>query len=272
MAAPYAPNAAAARAAAAAPPPRAEKASAPPAAPPPRAEKASAPHEYQPPVWSAVPQVSSTPFSFEVIKDGVVVSTMDLSERPYYILGRHKSTAHLVLEHPSISRQHVIVQHRDSGEVYLYDPGSTHGTFCNKARIPTREHVICPVGSTLKLGQSTRLLCLLGPTSENMTSEEREREAKRSAALASQRMQARAEELAKRTGKSLIKGEDLHARDGGGAGWGFADDAEEQQADEARGADGVAAGAMSFEQLFAQARRAHAHKPWPTAIAHGHAP
>ena len=258
MAAPYAPNAAAARAAA--------------AAPPPRAEKASAPHEYQPPVWSAVPQVSSTPFSFEVIKDGVVVSTMDLSERPYYILGRHKSTAHLVLEHPSISRQHVIVQHRDSGEVYLYDPGSTHGTFCNKARIPTREHVICPVGSTLKLGQSTRLLCLLGPTSENMTSEEREREAKRSAALASQRMQARAEELAKRTGKSLIKGEDLHARDGGGAGWGFADDAEEQEADQARLADGSAAGAMSFEQLFAQARRAHAHTPWPTAMAHGHAP
>ena len=97
MAAPYAPNAAAARAAA--------------AAPPPRAEKASAPHEYQPPVWSAVPVITSTPFSFEVIKDGVVVSNMDLSERPYYVIGRHKSTAHLVLEHPSISRQHVIVQH-----------------------------------------------------------------------------------------------------------------------------------------------------------------
>jgi pSer/pThr/pTyr-binding forkhead associated (FHA) protein len=261
MAAPYAPKAAAARAAAAAPPPRPDKASAPQTAPPPRAEKASAPHEYQPPVWSAVPQVSSTPFSFEVIKDGVVVSTMDLSERPYYILGRHKSTAHLVLEHPSISRQHVIVQHRDSGEVYLYDPGSTHGTFCNKVRIPTREHVICAVGSTLKLGQSTRLLCLLGPTSENLTSEEREREAKRSAALASQRMTARAEELAKRTGKSLIKGEDLHARDGGGAGWGFADDAEEQQAEEAKFADGSAPGAMSFEQLYAQARRTHAHEP-----------
>ena len=241
MAAPYAPNAAAARAAA--------------AAPPPRAEKASAPHEYQPPVWSAVPDISSTPFSFEVIKDGVVVSNMDLSERPYYVIGRHKSTAHLVLEHPSISRQHVIVQHRDSGEVFLYDPGSTHGTFCNKLRIPTCEHVLCPVGSTLKLGQSTRLLCLLGPTSENWTSEEREREGKRSAALASQRMQARAEVLAKRTGKSLVKGEDLHARGGGGAGWGFDDEAEEEEVEEAKFADGSAPGGMSFEQLYAQARR-----------------
>lgn len=186
-------------------------------------------------------------YSFEVIKDGVVVSNIDLSERAHYVIGRHKSTAHVVLEHPSISRQHVIVQHRDDGEVYLYDCGSTHGTFCNKGRLPAREHVLCPVGSTVKLGQSTRLLCLLGPAREEPTTKEREREAKRSAAAAQQRMQARAEVLAKRTGKSLVKAEDLHT---GGAGWGFDDEAVEERASK----EEMALGEMGFEQLYAQAK------------------
>ena len=186
-------------------------------------------------------------YALDVIKDGIVVSTIDLSERSHYVVGRHPSCAQVVLEHPSISRQHVIIQHRDSGDVYLFDPGSTHGTYLNKQRLPPREHVPCPVGSTVKLGQSTRLLCLLGPSREETTDQEREREAKRNAAHAAHRMKARAEELARRTGKSLVKAEDLHSK---GAGWGFDDEAVE---DRSHKEDDTMA-EMSFEALYAQAK------------------
>ena len=58
------------------------------------AARPSAPFEYQPPHWSAVPREK---YSFEVIKDGVVVDQIDLSMRSHYVLGRHKACAQIVL-------------------------------------------------------------------------------------------------------------------------------------------------------------------------------
>ena len=51
-----------------------------------------------------------------------------------------------------------VLQHRDSGEVYLYDLDSTHGSFVNKRRVEPRQYVQLPPGSVIKLGQSSRLL------------------------------------------------------------------------------------------------------------------
>jgi pSer/pThr/pTyr-binding forkhead associated (FHA) protein len=47
-----------------------------------------------------------------------------------------------VLEHPSASRLHCVLQFKaGSGEAFLYDGGSTHGTFLNKSRLPPKVHV-----------------------------------------------------------------------------------------------------------------------------------
>ena len=97
----------------------------------------------------------STPQSYrlDVIKDGVVAQSIDLSERSHYIIGRC-APAHIVIDHPSVSRSHCVIQHRESGEVYLYDLDSTHGTQLNKTRVPPRTFVPLPLpSSVLRLGQ-----------------------------------------------------------------------------------------------------------------------
>ena len=40
----------------------------------------------------------------------------------------------LPMENPSVSRQHAVFQFSEDGNCYLFDLGSTHGTFVNKQR------------------------------------------------------------------------------------------------------------------------------------------
>jgi pSer/pThr/pTyr-binding forkhead associated (FHA) protein len=47
-----------------------------------------------------------------------------------------------VLEHPTASRLHAILQYDgDSKKAFLFDPGSVHGTFLNKRRLKVGVHV-----------------------------------------------------------------------------------------------------------------------------------
>ena len=95
------------------------------------------PLTYKEPSWSGVCQ---QPYSLEVLKSGVIVTDIDMTEKPFYVMGR-LSNCDVVLEHPSISRYHVILQYRARAEDgsepgwYLYDLGSTHGTFLNKQQL-----------------------------------------------------------------------------------------------------------------------------------------
>ncbi|KAL3895840.1 MAG: hypothetical protein SGPRY_013416, partial [Prymnesium sp.] len=186
--------------------------------------------QYQPPEWSASP---SSRYTLEVLKDGSLQQTHELSSRPFYILGRHASTAHLLIEHASVSRAHAVVQHRASGEVYLIDLGSTHGTFLNKKRLEPHMYTPLRLGSVIKLGGSSRSLVLMG---------EKEPFFDPSAAGAvpagagRENAADRAQKIAKRTGKSL------------GAGWGFGADAYEvKEADDPLEE-------LSFEALYSQAK------------------
>ena len=222
---------------------------------------APTPPQYSPPPWSAIPDSS---FSLEVIKDGCVVETLNVSAKAQYVLGRHASTADLVCAHPSVSRQHCVLQHSETGEVFLYDLGSTHGTFINKKQLAPREHVALRIGAGVKLGLSSRILTLMGevdPARESMVS------AKTVAANAAARQEAmekkaeeRAERIAAQTGRSRVSAADLHARSDG-AGWGMGDDAEfdaEGGADAAGGGElgegGEGGSGMSFEELVATAK------------------
>lgn len=92
-----------------------------------------------------------------------------LQRQPYtssfcvFTLGRAPDMVDVQIEHPSCSRIHCVVQHRKSGEVYLYDMQSAHGTFLNKKQLPPREYVPLHVGDMVQFGGSTRLYHLTGP-------------------------------------------------------------------------------------------------------------
>ncbi|PKI75563.1 hypothetical protein CRG98_003964 [Punica granatum] len=68
-----------------------------------------------------------------------------------------------VLEHPTISRFHAVLQFNVDGEAYLYDLGSTHGTFVNKNQVKKKVYVDLHVGDVIRFGQSSRLYIFQGP-------------------------------------------------------------------------------------------------------------
>ncbi|CAF5133247.1 unnamed protein product, partial [Rotaria magnacalcarata] len=92
------------------------------------------------------------------------------SSRPYAVFGRSPDSD-VVLEHPTISRYHAIVQYKSEFEhgqpagLYVYDCGSTHGTFVNKKRLEPKTYVRIKIGFIIKFGQSTRLYLVQGDTS-----------------------------------------------------------------------------------------------------------
>eukprot|EP00698_Gefionella_okellyi_P001120 TRINITY_DN11011_c0_g1_i1.p1 TRINITY_DN11011_c0_g1~~TRINITY_DN11011_c0_g1_i1.p1 ORF type:complete len:702 (+),score=185.88 TRINITY_DN11011_c0_g1_i1:63-2108(+) len=124
---------------------------------------------YQPPPWSAQPKSA---FRFEVLKSGQIIDDIDLSEKPFYILGRHGELCDIVLDHPSSSRQHAVLQHKGDDEVYLFDLESSHGTFINKQQIQPRKFCRIRDGDMIKFGQSLRLYIFNG--GPQLTDEQRE--------------------------------------------------------------------------------------------------
>ena len=72
------------------------------------------------------------------------------------------------MEHPSLSRYHAILQYKAEGSpdepegFYLYDLGSSHGTFHNKKKCFPKTYYRLRVGHGIKVAGSTRLLILQG--------------------------------------------------------------------------------------------------------------
>ncbi|VTJ53490.1 Hypothetical predicted protein [Marmota monax] len=124
---------------------------------------------YREPPWGSP---ATAPYSLETLKGGTILGTRSLKGTSCYLFGR-LSSCDMCLEHPSVSRYHAVLQHRASdpdGECdgheqgfYLYDLGSTHGTFLNKTRIPPRTYCRVHVGHVFRFGGSTRLFILQGP-------------------------------------------------------------------------------------------------------------
>lgn len=114
---------------------------------------------YTVPAWSGPPVHN---FSLEVLKDGAIISQFDVNEKGAYMFGR-VDLCDFVLEHPTISRFHAVLQFKSNGDVYIYDLGSTHGTFVNKNQVKKRVYVNLHVGDVIRFGHSTRLYILQGP-------------------------------------------------------------------------------------------------------------
>jgi pSer/pThr/pTyr-binding forkhead associated (FHA) protein len=123
--------------------------------------------QYNIPETSAIPPAE---FTLEVLRDGSIIDYISLSNRPYTVFGRSPDSD-IVLEHPTVSRYHAIVQYKSEFEhgqppgLYLYDCGSTHGTFMNKKRLEPRVYVRMKIGYIIKFGQSIRLYIVQGDSS-----------------------------------------------------------------------------------------------------------
>ncbi|BAT83190.1 hypothetical protein VIGAN_04030400 [Vigna angularis var. angularis] len=114
---------------------------------------------YKIPPWSAAP---CHQFYLEVLKDGSIIDKFDVCEKGAYMFGR-LDLCDFVLEHPTISRFHAVIQFKRSGDAYLYDLGSTHGTFLNKNQVEKNTYVDLNVGDVIRFGRSSRMFIFQGP-------------------------------------------------------------------------------------------------------------
>jgi hypothetical protein len=96
----------------------------------------------------------------------VEIQTLSLSkgEKDYFTFGRMQGGVDFLLEHPTISRLHAVMQFRKSdGSLHLRDMQSTHGTTVNKQKVPPNEWVQLNVCDQIQFGQSTRTYIVNGP-------------------------------------------------------------------------------------------------------------
>ncbi|CAL1536937.1 unnamed protein product [Lymnaea stagnalis] len=188
------------------------------------------PSNYQEPEWSGL---SESKYSFDVLKNGSIIDTISLNDKPFYIFGRLPS-CDVTLEHPSLSRYHAVVQYRtvatsncDKGW-YIYDLDSTHGTWVNKNKISPKEYHRLKVGYVVKFGGSSRLHILQGP------SEDEEEESEMTITeIKAQKMKFQKEaeilqQLEMQEEMQRLEEEKKMLEDKG-CGWGMGDDAEEQE-------------------------------------------
>ena len=123
---------------------------------------------YASPEWAAA--VSPGGWSLEILKDGTIVGTLILDTKTHYTIGRQQGAVDILAEHPSISRQHAVLQFRDDGALMILDLHSAQGSFLNKAALPKDTFQRVRPGDMLKFGGSTRLYIVNGPD-EEMTAE-----------------------------------------------------------------------------------------------------
>ncbi|KAH9491418.1 Kanadaptin [Bulinus truncatus] len=183
---------------------------------------------YQEPEWSGI---SETNYTFDVLKNGSIIDTISLSNKPFYIFGRLPS-CDITLEHPSLSRYHAVLQYAaktaSSFEKgwYIYDLDSTHGTWVNKKKISPKVYHRLKVGYIVKFGGSSRLHILQGP--EEDTDEESEMSVTEMKAQKEQ-LQKQAELLHQLEMQQEMKRieEEQQILDDKGCSWGMSDDAVE---------------------------------------------
>ncbi|KAJ6396293.1 hypothetical protein OIU77_021342 [Salix suchowensis] len=99
---------------------------------------------YTIPEWSGPP---CHKFSLEILKDGSIIDQFE-------VCWGHYITSCFSL---------LVLQFKRNGDAYLYDLGSTHGTFVNKSQVEKGVYVALHVGDVIRFGHSSRLYIFQGP-------------------------------------------------------------------------------------------------------------
>jgi pSer/pThr/pTyr-binding forkhead associated (FHA) protein len=200
---------------------------------------------YERPEWSGAPSREDFPYTIEVLKTGTIIDTVDVAGREAFIIGRLAEICDYTLEHPSISRQHAVIQFKADGAAYIFD-ASTHGTRINKRQLKPRVYAKLGVGDVIQLGQSSRLLIFQGPEELMQTREGgwgyKTRPDETSKLPVDEMEAAKAKALALKLQRDKEKREGLDAQSDGmhkllerqkeGASWGFGDDASSEEEEE----------------------------------------
>ncbi|XMA13939.1 hypothetical protein WAI453_006730 [Rhynchosporium graminicola] len=108
-----------------------------------------------------------------VFKGPEILETIDLNLRSCWLVGREVSVVDMPAEHPSVSKQHAVIQFRyiekknefgdKTGRVrpYLIDLESANGTALNKEEIPPSRYLELRDKDMIQFGHSTREYVLM---------------------------------------------------------------------------------------------------------------
>ncbi|KAI2635648.1 SMAD/FHA domain-containing protein [Hypomontagnella submonticulosa] len=108
-----------------------------------------------------------------VFKGDDIVDTVPLNNRSCWLVGRELAVVDLPAEHPSISKQHAVIQFRyiekrneygdKIGKVkpYLIDLESANGTMLNGKKVPDSRYLELREKDMIQFGQSTREYVLM---------------------------------------------------------------------------------------------------------------
>lgn len=58
---------------------------------------------YEEPPWSGIPESSGRDYSFDVLKNGSIIESINLMSRSFWVFGRLESS-HICMQHPTVSR------------------------------------------------------------------------------------------------------------------------------------------------------------------------
>jgi len=117
----------------------------------------------------------TTRWRLYVFRGEALLETLHIHRQSAYLAGRDEAVCDLKLMHPSISKQHAVLQYRkkvlsEGGAVeapkikvtpYIMDLGSTNGTFLNGDRIEDARFYELLERDVLKFGESSREFVLL---------------------------------------------------------------------------------------------------------------
>ncbi|KAF9241187.1 smad nuclear interacting protein 1 [Melanogaster broomeanus] len=105
-----------------------------------------------------------------VFKGSDQIELLHIHRQSAYLIGRDRAVVDIFIEHPSCSKQHAAIQHRQVQEkdefgarnrTFIIDLESTNGTHVNDEAIPTTRFYELRAGDVIKFGLSNREYVLL---------------------------------------------------------------------------------------------------------------
>eukprot|EP00914_Ancora_sagittata_P008183 GHVO01016114.1.p1 GENE.GHVO01016114.1~~GHVO01016114.1.p1 ORF type:complete len:194 (-),score=28.58 GHVO01016114.1:96-677(-) len=122
--------------------------------------------KYSKPVESRLPESRWRMYVFKKDADEAA-TTIPLHRKEWYLFGKDSRVCDIPMIHPTISKQHAVLQYRHKNadtRPYLLDLESTNGTYINGEKIDQAVYVELRSEDRVKFGKSTREYVILNET------------------------------------------------------------------------------------------------------------